>query len=131
MPLVHKKETFFLTESTENVSKMCDLLEALLFHGIRVKEFQSIPFWAFLERLEVINPPNVALRNSMGIIAGIPNLHTPLSKARAWIRQALNNKCLGDCLQYMISQTLVLTKFYSPEALLRCPEDAAILVRNP
>ena len=120
MPYVHRKEIQYLSESQAEVKQICDILEMIFLHGIRLNEFHGqIVLWGLLERLEVLEPPCIPLRNSVGAIACVPSLRTPLGKARGWIRQSLNSQSLEDSLLFIASQLHNWTiKFYQPDALL-------------
>jgi hypothetical protein len=130
MPYVHQKETSHLNENIKEVAKLCETLEIIFFHGIKIKEFQGqIPFWGLLERLEIANPPSMAIRNSVGAVACVPILRTPLGKARGWIRQSLNMHTLEESIQFM--QTNIntwLVKFYSSDSLLCQKDDVNLLI---
>lgn len=130
MPYVHRKELQYLTETHIEVQRLCEVLELILFHGLKISEFQGqVVFWGLLERLEVITPPCIPLRNSVGAIACIGTLRTPLGKARGWIRQSLNSQSLEESVQFMLSQTHNwVSKFYYPDALLCQKEEGSMLV---
>lgn len=124
------KEILLDMEIPEVEQVVC-VLENVLLHGIKIREFQQIiPLWGLLERLEVItNPPCNALRNTVGAVASCSNqLRNPLGKARGWIRQSLNAHNLDESVQFMINQPTWLSKFYYPEAILRVKADAEMLV---
>lgn len=79
-----------------------------------------IPFWAFLERVERIplaagagggasrtGPRERRLssvRNTVGAVASLSNVSTPLGRARAWIRQCLVCKSLEACVAALLDQ---------------------------
>jgi hypothetical protein len=130
MPFLHRQEISYLTEDNMvEVRGLIDVLEMIFFNGIKVKEFSGqIPLWGLLERLEVISPPCIPLRNSVGAVACIESLRTPLAKARSWIRQSLNAQCLEASLVFMGEHRDWLTKFYYPEALLMSKEELNMLV---
>jgi hypothetical protein len=119
----------FLTESNPLLQTLCMQLEFIFLHGMKFKEFQNtIPFWGLLERLEVLTPPSIPLRNAVGAVACISQLRTPLAKARGWIRQCLNSHTLDDNVTFMCSQQTWIGKFYYPEAIVAVKEDFDILV---
>ncbi len=131
-PFAHQKPTVYLTEEHPKVQQACALLEQILLHGIKVREFQGlIPLWGLLERLEVLTPPCVPLRNAVGAIACVSTLRTPLAKARGWVRQTLNCQQLDENLSFMVSQQTWIGKFYYPEAIMSVKEDYDILVSTP
>jgi hypothetical protein len=80
-----------------------------LHSGIKITEFYgTFPFWGLLERLETSVPPILPVRNSVGAVACISTLRTPIGKARGWIRQALNSQCL----EVMIGKTHLTSSFF-------------------
>lgn len=109
---------------------LCDTLEAIFMHGIKIKEFNGVPLWGFLERLEILIPPCIPLRNTVGAVASIGALRTPIAKARAWVRQILNDGHIDEAVMFMMSQNELLRAFYSPGALLLSAEEGTALVRN-
>lgn len=129
VPFSHMKEKQYIGNDIPEALQLCCIVENVLLHGIKIREFQNmIPFWGLLERLEVLNPPSIPLRNTVGAVACASHLRNPLGKARAWVRQSLNAQNLDESVQFMISQTTWLNKFYYPEAILATKDDAAILV---
>lgn len=129
VPYSHSKQRRFISVDFPEVLHLCNLLEVILLHGIKIKEFQGIvPLWGLLERLEVLQPPCIALRNTVGAVSCAGNLRNQLSKGRGWIRQSLNSQNLDESLQFMISQTQWLSKFYYPEAILLSRDDSTALV---
>lgn len=121
----------FLDMDKPEVEQVVCVLENILLHGIKIREFQQIiPLWGLLERLEVLtNPTCIALRNAVGAVASCSaHLRNPLGKARGWIRQSLNAKNLDESVQYIVNQPTWLNKFYYPEAILRVKTDAEMLV---
>lgn len=119
----------FLDLEVAEVEQLCCVLENILLHGIKIAEFQNIiPLWGLLERLEVITPPCISLRNTVGAVACSGHLRNPLGKARGWIRQSLNAQCLDDNVQFMLNQQTWISKFYYPEAILRVKSDGEMFV---
>lgn len=126
----NNNQPLFLSMDLPEVEQLVTVLESILFHGIKIREFQNIiPLWGLLERLEVIQPPCISLRNTVGAVSCTTNLRTPFGKARGWIRQSLNAQNLDESIQFMIGQENWVTKFYYQEALLRVKNDADMLVR--
>lgn len=66
--------------------------------------------------------------NTIGAVACISSLRSPMAKARAWIRQVLNAGALEESLTFIIAQTNLLRSFYYPNALLCTSEECKILV---
>lgn len=128
MPFAHRKDKHLLTDADSNVEQLCNQLELLMFHGSLVKEYGGIPFWAMLERMSDLNPPCLSLRASLRTVVSFSTLLSPLARARAWLRQALNSKLLEESLGFMLAHPAVLNKFFHRDALLCTPDDANILM---
>ncbi|CAB1111428.1 unnamed protein product [Ectocarpus sp. CCAP 1310/34] len=129
---------------TAEAVALCVAIEQCLFHRIRVKDFGVIPFWAFLERVERLpltmgeggagrpGPRErrlASVRNTVGAVASLSNVSTPLGRARAWIRQCLVCKCLESCVAALLEEDRLVKVFYEPTALARCREGSIILLR--
>ncbi|CAM9347045.1 unnamed protein product, partial [Ectocarpus sp. 13 AM-2016] len=129
---------------TAEAVALCVAIEQCLFHRIRVKDFGVIPFWAFLERVERLplttggggagrpGPHErrlASVRNTVGAVASLSNVSTPLGRARAWIRQCLVCKCLEPCVAALLEEDRLVKVFYEPTALARCREGSIILLR--
>mmetsp|Transcript_22918 Transcript_22918/g.33497 ORF Transcript_22918/g.33497 Transcript_22918/m.33497 type:complete len:1092 (+) Transcript_22918:179-3454(+) len=130
-PYVHEAtEGYHFNERNNHVSDLVTSLEKCLFHGINTVEFcGTLPFWGMLERLETVNPPIHAVRNTVGAVACMNALRTPASKARAWIRQALNTNCLDATVVAITSHhKKLLSFFYFESALLRHEPSVSILL---
>eukprot|EP00607_Mallomonas_marina_P003559 CAMPEP_0182439160 /NCGR_PEP_ID=MMETSP1167-20130531/86267_1 /TAXON_ID=2988 /ORGANISM="Mallomonas Sp, Strain CCMP3275" /LENGTH=686 /DNA_ID=CAMNT_0024632797 /DNA_START=16 /DNA_END=2073 /DNA_ORIENTATION=+ len=130
-PHLHHSDTGSgqLDENAPPASALCSALEQCLLHGIKLKEFHGIlPFWGLLERLESLTPPSMVIRNSVGAIACIPSLHTPLAKARGWIRQILNNRGLEDAITAIKQQQKLVSTFYNHDAIMCHQEDVTALL---
>lgn len=108
-PYIHEGSSgITFDEKNPHALELCSWIERCFFHGrdstsysitepigIKVKEFYgTVPFWGLLERLEASLPPILPVRNSVGAVACMTSLRSPLGKARGWIRQALNTQCL-------------------------------------
>ncbi|CAM9814124.1 unnamed protein product [Ectocarpus sp. 6 AP-2014] len=129
---------------TAEAVALCVAIEQCLFHRIRVKDFGVIPFWAFLERVERL-PLTIggggagrpgprerrlaSVRNTVGAVASLSNVSTPLGRARAWVRQCLVCKCLESCVAALLEEDRLVKVFYEPTALARCREGSIILLR--
>ena len=129
-PYAHKRPVEFITNDTPEVEALLVVLEQVLLHGIKIIEFNgTVPLWAFLERLEVQTPPCLPLRSAVGAVACIDTLRTPLAKARGWLRQSLNTKCLDESMSFIMNYgDKWLQKFYYDEAILADKGDSEILV---
>lgn len=87
-----------------------------------------MPFWGLLEQLESSRPPIIAIRNSVGAVACVPSLRTPVGKARGWIRQSLNTHCLEETIMTLTKNEKLVKFFYSGQSIVSTPEDTTILV---
>jgi hypothetical protein len=129
IPYIHTKDKKLVGNEAPVVHSLLIAIEMALLHGIKIREFQMmIPFWGLLERLEVLRPPCIPLRNSVGAVACASKLSNPLGKARGWIRQALNAQNLDESIVFLASQTEWTSKFYYPESIICTKDDAQILV---
>ena len=118
-------------ETNEVALNLCETIEVTLTHGIKIREFNgNIPLWGFLERLEILTPPCIPLRNTVGAVASISTLRNPIARARAWVRQILNEKHVDESVMFMMAQTMLLKSFYFPGAMLLNPELGVALVRE-
>lgn len=121
-----------LNEQNADTQRFCEALEVIFLHGIKIKEFSgAIPLWAFLERLENLQPPCIPLRNTIGAVASMPTFRTPIAKARAWIRQILNAGHLDESAMFMMAQVQLLRTYYNPGAILLNAEEGMGLVSSP
>ncbi|CAM9170861.1 unnamed protein product, partial [Phaeothamnion confervicola] len=130
------------------VQALVDSLERCVFHCIRTDEFQGVvPLWALLERLERTPLPSapegrsltegerlrrqrlVAVRNAVGAVAAVSDLHSPLAKARAFLRQSIATRTLAACVLAMVAEPRLLQPFFSQEAVLRSPDSAGAFLR--
>eukprot|EP01041_Mallomonas_annulata_P001496 gene1496-2883_t len=129
-PLLHQSEAGgILDEKVPAANALCSAVEHCLLQGIKIREFHGIvPFWGLLERLESLDPPSIVIRNSVGAVACIPTLHTPLARARGWIRQILNVRGLEDALQAIQSHRKLVSTFYTFDAIMNHPEDFTALI---
>lgn len=122
--------TTTFNEQNADTQRFCEALEVIFLHGIKIKEFSgAIPLWAFLERLENLQPPCIPLRNTIGAVASMPSFRTPIAKARAWIRQILNAGHLDESAMFMMAQSQLLRAYYNPGAILLNAEEGMGLVR--
>ena len=128
-PHAHENPTVALDESHQGANRLCEAVEVIFTHGIRIKEFNGmVPLWGFLERLEILTPPCIPLRNTVGAVASIATLRSPIARARAWIRQILNAGALDESAMFMMAQSQLLRSFYYPGAVLLNPEEGMGLV---
>jgi hypothetical protein len=115
-------------KSCAEAVSFCDNLEAVFVHGIKIKEFNGVPLWGFLERLEILIPTCIPLRNTVGAVASVPSLHSPMARARAWVRQILNDGHIDEAVMFMMAQSQLVRAFYYPGALLMNQEEGPALV---
>jgi hypothetical protein len=130
MPFVHNKETQILNEDNQTVAELCSTLEQIFFYDLKsFGKSKSNTSWHMIERLYLLQPPCYALHQTVQAILRITShLHTSTGKFRGWIRRALGTQLMEECLVFMFSQSTLLAKFYSAEAIFMHPEDQQILV---
>jgi RUN domain len=96
----------------------CAFLHVYQFHGV-------LPLWALLQR--VLGADSEHASASVAAIAQLQSLHTPTSKARAWVRQALVRSTLGSELEAVLSHKHLVAAFYEPGAVMRCADSSGVL----
>ena len=69
-----------------------------------------------------------SFHRSVEAIALMNVLRTPVAKSRGWIRYVLNLRALDECMQIMLSNTRLMTLFYSPDAILSHPDNVIVLM---
>jgi hypothetical protein len=126
---LHASPKPLFNEQNQLTNELCDIIEKILFQGIRTKEFNGqVPFWGLLERLESNLPVYPVIRNSVAAVSYAGNLRTPLSKARGWIRQVLNTNGLDESIAIFTKDARVISIFYSSQSIMRYPEEVSTLV---
>ncbi|XP_061175010.1 RUN and FYVE domain-containing protein 2-like isoform X2 [Saccostrea echinata] len=95
------------------------VLEHVLRHGLKPKKSllrDRRDFWCVLETVEKLVPEASEITTS---VREMPNLKTPLGKARAWLRLSLMQKSLADYLKVLCEKKdQVLSEFYEPGAMM-------------
>ncbi|XP_076459398.1 RUN and FYVE domain-containing protein 2-like [Babylonia areolata] len=95
------------------------VLEHVLRHGLKSKKgvlSRSREFWSVLENMEKIAPEAAEITTS---VRDMPNIKTPLGRARAWLRLAMMQKTLADYFKVMIEKKeQLLCDFYESGAFL-------------
>ncbi|XP_062617135.1 RUN and FYVE domain-containing protein 2-like isoform X1 [Saccostrea cucullata] len=95
------------------------VLEHVLRHGLKPKKSllrDRRDFWCVLETVEKLVPEASEITTS---VREMPNLKTPLGKARAWLRLSLMQKSLADYLKVLCEKKdQVLGEFYEPGAMM-------------
>nr|XP_022319568.1 RUN and FYVE domain-containing protein 2-like isoform X4 [Crassostrea virginica] len=95
------------------------VLEHVLRHGLKPKKSllrDRRDFWCVLETVEKLIPEASEITTS---VREMPNLKTPLGKARAWLRLSLMQKSLADYLKELCERRdQVLSEFYEPGAMM-------------
>ncbi|XP_048763276.1 RUN and FYVE domain-containing protein 2-like isoform X3 [Ostrea edulis] len=95
------------------------VLEHVLRHGLKPKKSllrDRRDFWCVLETVEKLVPEASEITTS---VREMPNLKTPLGKARAWLRLSLMQKSLADYLKILCERRdQVLNEFYEPGAMM-------------
>lgn len=116
-------------ENNPAVTSFCSSLDMIFLSGIKTKEFDGqVPLWGLLERLETNLPAYPVIRNTVGAVSFALNLHTPLAKARGWIRQCLNTNAIEDSIEVMLANEKLLSSFYSTASILRHAEEVNTLL---
>ncbi|BFZ17211.1 hypothetical protein BsWGS_20250 [Bradybaena similaris] len=95
------------------------VLEHVLIHGLKAKKgilSNKKEFWWVLESIEKTAPEAAQITTSA---REMPNIRTPLGRARAWMRLALMQKSLADYFKLMIeNRDTLLQEFYEPGAFM-------------
>ncbi|KAH9494897.1 RUN and FYVE domain-containing protein 2 [Bulinus truncatus] len=103
------------------------VLEHIVRHGLRPKKgllSSKKEFWWVLESIEKIAPEAAEITTS---VREMPNIRTPLGRARAWLRLALMQKSLADYFKLLIEKRdNYLVDFYEPGAFMLEEEGVVI-----
>ncbi|CAG5132021.1 unnamed protein product, partial [Candidula unifasciata] len=103
------------------------VLEHVLRHGLKPKKgilSSKKEFWWVLESIEKLAPEAAEITIS---VREMPNIRTPLGRARAWLRLALMQKSLSDYFKLMIeNRDTLLHDFYEPGAFMLEEEGVVI-----
>ncbi|XP_055876154.1 RUN and FYVE domain-containing protein 2-like isoform X3 [Biomphalaria glabrata] len=103
------------------------VLEHVVRHGLKPKKgilSSKKEFWWVLECIEKIAPEAAEITTS---VREMPNIRTPLGRARAWLRLALMQKSLADYFKLIIEKRdNFLVDFYEPGAFLLEEEGVVI-----
>nr|KAG5685667.1 hypothetical protein BaRGS_012430 [Batillaria attramentaria] len=95
------------------------VLEHVLRHGLKPKKgmlSRKKEFWWVLENVEKIAPEAAEITTS---VRDMPNIKTPLGRARAWLRLAMMQKSLADYFKIMVEKKdELLNEFYEPGAFM-------------
>ncbi len=78
IPFIHGKQKPILDGTLMEVVDVCNALEAILLHGVKLREWQGmIPLWGLLERLEVLTPPCTVASQRLPVeVFSSPNVYT-------------------------------------------------------
>lgn len=114
-------------------------LESAFFLGLRVKQLNCIPFWAFVEKIMCCDACDGNISASLPIcaifiaifleacpelkriaehVAMLKLVHSPGAKMRSFIRCALNDHCIDNCFLFMMSQQKAVHTYYTADAFL-------------
>ncbi|KAL5019311.1 hypothetical protein ScPMuIL_005033 [Solemya velum] len=103
------------------------VLEHVLRHGLKPKKGilrDKRDFWCVLESVEKIAPEAAEITTS---VREMPNIKTPLGRARAWLRLALMQKTMADYFKLVIEKKeQVISDFYENGAFLM--EDEGLVI---
>ncbi|KAL8604542.1 hypothetical protein ACOMHN_015826 [Nucella lapillus] len=95
------------------------VLEHVMKHGLKAKKGMLTrikEFWSVLECVEKIAPEAAEITAS---VRDMPNIKSPLGRARAWLRLAMMQKTLADYFKIMIERReQFLADFYESGAFL-------------
>ncbi|KAL8587508.1 hypothetical protein ACOMHN_000914 [Nucella lapillus] len=95
------------------------VLEHVLRHGLKPKKgmlSRKREFWSVLENVEKIASEAGEITTS---VRDMPNIKTPLGRARAWLRLSMMQKSLADYFKIMIeNKELLLSEFYENGAFM-------------
>jgi hypothetical protein len=88
--------------------------------GIKINEFDGVfPFWNLLQRVASVYPPLPELVESTAAVAEESvTLRSPLALSRAWVRSALNRRCLSSCMMAIEKQPKLGFFYYEGSLLL-------------
>lgn len=116
---------------TPIVTQLCDLIEAILLHGLKEKfkvssvfhpgggvggsgqskETFSLDFWSVI-LIVCHNEESKSLKE-------LQSIHTDIGRCRAWVRSALNEGLLCSYLVSLICDSALLNGFYRSSAYIR------------
>lgn len=103
------------------------VLEHVLRHGLKPKKGilrDKREFWGVLEIIEKFAPEAAEITTS---VRDMPNIKTPLGRARAWLRLALMQKTLADYFKLIIEKKDdILCEFYERGAIMM--EDEGMVI---
>jgi hypothetical protein len=127
-----------MDDRNKNASELCDTIELVLIHGMKVKKDDDynnggggvrIPLWELFEHFEEAKSNIcIPLRNTCAIVSCAMTLKTSWGKARAFVRQMLNSQTFEPILQYLSSPATIQSSkpmqlLFHEEALLRSRDD--------
>lgn len=125
------KDSNHMIIETPIVTQLCDLIEAILLHGLKQKfkvsnvfhagssiggsgqskENFSLDFWSVI-LIVCHNEESKSLKE-------LQNIHTDIGRCRAWVRSALNEGLLSSYLFSLICDSALLNGFYRSSAYIR------------
>ncbi|UYV71754.1 RUFY1 [Cordylochernes scorpioides] len=108
------------------------LLEHIFHHGLRSRKSAILigprrggELWTVVQQVEKLAGPEAA--DITASVRELPTVHTPLGRARAWLRLALMQKKLADYFRLLVERRdEVLSDFYSKDALMMSEEAVVI-----
>lgn len=136
IPLLHSASDVLLDQNVTAANDLCSTIEQCLFYGMVSNGADVITdhqientFFGFIQLLDsYTSPSHPLLHNSVLKIASNNSLHTPLGKARGWIRETLNSKTLDQILQISSKHPKLVATFYKSDSILMASDDLSILL---
>lgn len=105
------------------------VLEHILRHGLKSKKGLLGPKKDIWEILQCVDKYCMEAHDITSSVRELPNVRTPIGRARAWLRIALMQKKLSDYMQVLIQhRNKLLTDFYEPHALMMMEEVITIKI---
>ncbi|KAI6186475.1 RUN and FYVE domain-containing protein 1 [Aphelenchoides besseyi] len=109
----------FDSESQE-LSDLLAMVETSILHGLKqssiISRSMHTELWSLLTS---IAKEKRDMHESISCIDGLKNLSAPVAKVRAFLRLAVIQKKLSDYLQTLVSNQILLAKYYEEWAFLR------------
>ncbi|XP_068216110.1 pleckstrin homology domain-containing family M member 1-like [Palaemon carinicauda] len=128
-------QTRSLLGLADNTNALCNVLEAILIHGLRdsLGERMSTLLGADPDRMPVPNFWPVIMvishRDLMEQVSELSFITSEVGRSRAWVRLALNQGQVCSYLSVLLQDNRTLKDYYRTTAFLRDPERSDIMLR--